>query len=72
MSGALEDRVMELEMRLAHHERMAEEFSDVIAQQARVLDLLTRQIHHLRERLGDMEAGGGGVSPQDEKPPPHY
>lgn len=69
--SALEDRVIELEIRLAHHERMAEEISDVMAQHARTIDLLTAQIRHLRERIGEVEAGSG-TSPQDEKPPPHY
>ncbi|SOE00734.1 SlyX family protein [Caenispirillum bisanense] len=67
----LEARLVDLEMRLAHHERMAEDLSDVIADQGRTIDRLTLQIRRLIERLLEVEAGGQG-SPQDDKPPPHY
>lgn len=67
----LEARLVELEMRLAHHERMAEELSDVIADQGRTIDRLTLQMRRLIERLLEVEAGGQR-SPQDDKPPPHY
>ena len=71
METALEDRLVALETRLAHHERMAEELSDVITAQGRTIDLLTVQLRRMRERLGEMEAGWDR-SPQDDKPPPHY
>lgn len=71
MASDLENRVIALEMRLAHHERLAEEVSDVLAEQANVIDLLTRQVRALRERLREVEAGPM-TSPQDERPPPHY
>lgn len=64
-------RLINLESRLAHHERMAEELSDVIAEQGATIARLTAQLHRLMDRLGDMEAGWG-PSPQDSKPPPHY
>lgn len=67
----LDQRVTELEIRLAHHERMAEEMSQVLFEQSRTIDRLTLQVRHMRERLADVEAGGGR-SPQDDKPPPHY
>lgn len=67
----LEARLVELEMRLAHHERMAEELSDIIADQGRTIDRLTLQMRRLIERLLEVEAGGQR-SPQDDKPPPHY
>ncbi len=68
---SLDQRLIDLEIRLAHHERMAEEVSDILSAQAAAIDRLTAQIRHLRERLGEAEAGWGR-SPQDEKPPPHY
>lgn len=70
-SDDLEQRVIELEMRLAHHERMAEDLSDVIAEQGRTIDRMTLQIRRLIERLLEVEAGGQR-SPQDDRPPPHY
>jgi len=71
MSDDLEARLIELESRLAHHERLAEELSDVIADQGKTIDTLTHQVRGIITRLGDMD-GGWSPSPQDGKPPPHY
>ncbi|HYD68935.1 SlyX family protein [Azospirillum sp.] len=68
---SLECRLIDLETRLAHHERMAEELSTVMFEQGRTIDLLTAQVRRLRERLADLEAGVER-SPQDDRPPPHY
>ncbi len=68
---ALEARLVELESRLVHHERMAEELSAVIADQGRTIDLLTFHLRRLADRMREAEAGWEG-SPQDDKPPPHY
>jgi SlyX protein len=70
-SDVLEARLVELESRLAHHERMAEDLSAVIADQGRTIDLLTFQIRRLTDRVREAEAGWDR-SPQDDKPPPHY
>ena len=71
MPDPLEARLVELESRLAHHERMAEDLSAVLADQGRAIELLTRQLRRVTERLLDSEAGWQR-SPQDDKPPPHY
>jgi len=71
MDPALERRLTDLESRVAHHERMAEDMSDVIFQQGQTIDRLTLQLRRMRDRLADVEAGGGR-SPQDDRPPPHY
>lgn len=65
------NRLAALESRLAHHERMAEELSDVLADQYRMVDLLTRQVRRLTERVRELEAGPTRA-PEDEAPPPHY
>jgi len=67
----MQQRLIALETRLTHHERMADEMSDVIAEQQRAIDLLTLQVRRLTERMRDM-AAGWSPSPQDDKPPPHY
>ena len=69
MSRDMDDRLMELESRLAHHERMAEDLSDVLAGQARLIDRLLERLSWAEERLGALEQGGG--IPPNEKPP-HY
>ena len=72
MNEEIEQRFIALESRLSHHERMAEELSDVVARQARRIDILTAQLHHLREQLGEIAAAGWPRPLQDDKPPPHY
>jgi len=71
MDDAVEHRLTELEMRLAHHERMAEELSSVMFEQGRTIDLLTAQGRRLRDRVAELESGMSRA-PQDEPPPPHY
>lgn len=71
MDAAAEARITELERRLAHHERMADDLSAVLAEQGRTIDLLKAQVARLRERLANLEEGWE-PSPQDAKPPPHY
>jgi SlyX protein len=71
MDDVVENRLIELEMRIAHHERMAEELSSVIADQGRTIDMLTERVRRLVERTRELEAGWDR-SPQDDKPPPHY
>ena len=68
---ALDDRLIALEIRLAHFERMAEDMSDVLAEQARTIDLLQAQLNRLRQRMEEIRVEGEG-SPQDDRPPPHY
>lgn len=68
---ALEERLIALETRLAYHEVMAEDMSDVLAEQSRTIDMLTAQLRRLRDRMEEMRVDGDR-SPQDDKPPPHY
>ncbi|WP_316976328.1 SlyX family protein [Shumkonia mesophila] len=70
MTDPVESRLIDLEIRLAHHERLAEDLSSVMAEQGQVIDRLALQVRRLAERLGDLEAGWR--PPQDDKPPPHY
>ena len=71
MTRDTEARLIELESRVAHYERMAEELSTVLTEQGKTVELLTRQVRHLKDRLRDLEAGWER-SPQDDKPPPHW
>ncbi len=71
MSGDVEARLIALESRLAHHEVMVEDLSEVIARQDQIIATMGVQLMRLRERLAGLEGGWSG-SPQDDKPPPHY
>ncbi len=62
----------EIEERLAHLERLADELNGVVAEQAKTIDRLERRVAMLMEREALREADGtGGVVMGDEKPP-HY
>jgi len=64
---------VDIEERLAHLERLAEELSSVVAAQGGEIDALKQQIALLMGREAEREAaaGGGGVILGDERPP-HY
>jgi len=66
-----ETRLTELEIRLAHHEVMAEEMSEVLARQQAEIDRLNLMVRRLLDRVLTMESDGGR-SPADDRPPPHY
>ncbi len=62
----------EIEERLAHLERLAEDLNEVVSRQAAEIDRLTARVAMLMEREAMREAEGtGGVIVGDEKPP-HY
>jgi SlyX protein len=71
MDAALEQRLIDLESRVAYHERMAEEMSQVLYQQGQTIDRLTAQMRRMRDQLAEVESGLPR-SPQDDRPPPHY
>jgi SlyX protein len=70
--NSLEQRVVELERRLALHERMAEELSTVVAEQASLIETLNARTRALTGRVLAFEDAAWEGSPQDDKPPPHY
>ncbi|HJR73472.1 MAG TPA: SlyX family protein [Luteimonas sp.] len=71
MGGDLEQRLVELETRLAFQEQTLAELSDALAasriETQRYADLLRRALEELRTSRGD-----GMADPADEPPPPHY
>lgn len=71
MDKHVEDRIAELEVQLAHQQRMADELSDVLTAQARIIDILSRKVEGLTQRQQSMEDEVATLSRVD-KPPPHY
>jgi SlyX protein len=65
----MEDRLITVETRLAHFERVAEELSDIVLEQGRGIDLLKLQVQRLQEKLADL---AWEKDPVDDRPPPHY
>ena len=66
-----EDRIDVLEERLAHLQRVCDELSEVVSDQAQEIDVLTRRVAMLMQREAEREAEStGGVVLGDERPPP--
>lgn len=67
---SLEERVMELESRLAFQDDTLSTLNDVIVEQQRVVDRLqlqmTAMLKRYEEVMGQYEAS------EEEAPPPHY
>jgi len=69
--GDMEERITELEVRLAFVDDTVNGLSSADAEIARRLDLLERALRDLRSDLVNMRAGIGGDA-ASEPPPPHY
>ena len=67
----MEDRLIDIESRLAFQEHTLQALNDVIARQQQEIDHLTRQLQHAQEQLRNL-ATTLPTGPQDEPPPPHY
>ncbi|MBX2831325.1 MAG: SlyX family protein [Rhodospirillales bacterium] len=66
-----EDRVTELETKIAHMETVVHDLSDMIKSQWDRIDVLERRNKLMSEdvkRMGDFMR----TSPEDDAPPPHY
>jgi uncharacterized coiled-coil protein SlyX len=62
----MEARLVTLEVRYTHLERQVEELNQLLFEQQKVIDRLTREIANLRASAGGVEAGS------QNSPPPHY
>jgi uncharacterized coiled-coil protein SlyX len=61
----MESRLIALETRYTHLERQVEELSQVVFEQQKTIDRLTKEVSIARDRMAGVEGG-----PVD--PPPHY
>ena len=67
---SLEERVMDLESRLAFQDDTIQALNDVLVSQQNAVDRLQLQIAALLKRQEEM--GGQFESSEEEAPPPHY
>jgi SlyX protein len=65
----LSDRIDVLEARLSFQDVTIETLNSTITAQWQQIDMLTRQVAALRERLREAESRAPGVG---DEPPPHY
>ncbi|MEB2310695.1 MAG: SlyX family protein [Sorangiineae bacterium] len=63
---SLEERVVDLEIRYTHYERLTEELSGVLYEQQRALAALAVRVKSLEERVRALADEPG------DAPPPHY
>ena len=65
------DRIEALEERVAHLMRSVDDLSDVVARQAREIEVLERRVRLLMERAAEQEAMDGSA-PEANVKPPHW
>ncbi|HTB76271.1 MAG TPA: SlyX family protein [Polyangiaceae bacterium] len=63
---SVDKRLVDLELRFMKLERYAQELSDVVAQQQRLIEALTQETKRLRDRAAQGEPAAGNDRP------PHY
>lgn len=66
------DQITLLEERIAHLSRTVEELSDVVARQAREIEVMGRRLGLLMERDAEREMSEGGSIPLADQRPPHW
>jgi SlyX protein len=64
-------RIEALETKVAYQERTIEELNGALNEQWKQVDLLTKQVGRLLDRIKRVEETAPS-SPADEPPPPHY
>ena len=67
----MEEKFIDLEIRLTHQENHIQELDKIIYQQQQAIDLMQQQIKNLQGKLKNVSEYN--ILPQsEEKPPPHY
>ena len=67
----LEDRIAELEMKIAFQEQLLDELNQALVQQQFNMDKIQLQLRYLARKLKDMQPSNI-ASQTEETPPPHY
>lgn len=72
-SAAMEQRVVELESRLAFQDDLLERLNEVIARQDRELERLAQRLRALEARLAEVAEAAASAGPSaGHEVPPHY
>lgn len=66
----IENRVMELEIKNAHHEDTIEQLNQIIIKHQATIDNLVQQMDQLQNKLSSLQQSNSKEAP--EPPPPHY
>ncbi len=70
-NSAMTNSQTDLEEKLAHTTKLAEDLSDIVADQAKRIDQLEKRVAALLDMARDMAQGEGSVTISDQ-PPPHW
>ncbi|KMO13808.1 protein SlyX [Methylobacterium indicum] len=70
MTADPDTRLDALETRIAHQDATIEDLNRIVTEQWGAIDLLTRHVAALRERVREMAERPAATG--DEPPPPHY
>jgi SlyX protein len=62
-------RLIQLEMRVAHQEKIISELNDVVTAQWKRMETMERQLRRFSEELAEL---GSGDAPPANQRPPHY
>lgn len=68
----MEQRLTDLEEKLAHLMRAHDDLSDTVARQEREIARLNRRVGLLLEREAEREAQDAGTLPLADQKPPHW
>ena len=66
------DRMTDLETQLAHTSRQSDELSDIVADQAKRIEVLERRILALMQRAASDEAANASGVVLGDQTPPHW
>lgn len=67
----MNERLTELEVRVAFQEKTIQDLNEVVTDQQRRIDRLTRELEAMKSRLSAL-APAMVIPQEEEKPPPHY
>jgi SlyX protein len=67
----MQERLAELEVRVAFQDRTIQELNDAVTRQQRALERLARELEALKDRLRALTPSPV-ASRDEETPPPHY
>lgn len=70
--AAMQQRISDLEIHLAHQDSTIQDLSDITAKQWDTIDDLSRMVELLRNRLLTLEEAPGSENLPNDPPPPHF
>lgn len=67
-----EDKIIEIETKLAFQEQTIDELNEVIIKQQKAIDKLTLQLQQLNSKIEEESQHWGNEAAMQDEKPPHY